>query len=176
MGTHLAARFALLIVGIGAVSSACTADSTVAGHGGSSITPAPSISTVTPTQVVSGCQVTVPTPVPSSEPWRSSLFGSSVAYGNGQLWVGGLASSGVIQFEAAESGWKLGWWRSVPGRLSITGRRLDDAASPLRASVPDGYGDSGFQASGVYFPTPGCWEITGTIGTASLTFVTFVNA
>jgi hypothetical protein len=33
---------------------------------------------------------------------------------------------------------------------------------------------TGFQASGVQFPTEGCWEVTGTVGTTSLTFVTFV--
>jgi hypothetical protein len=44
----------------------------------------------------------------------------------------------------------------------------------LRSSVPDGYGTHGFQSSGVYFPTEGCWEVTGTVGGSSLTFVTFV--
>jgi hypothetical protein len=42
--------------------------------------------------------------------------------------------------------------------------------------VPDGYGDRGFHSSGVYFPTSGCWEVTGTVGSATLTFVMFVNA
>jgi hypothetical protein len=71
-------------------------------------------------------------------------------------------------------GMKFGWWRSVPGTLQITGRRLDRAAPAVRAHVPSGYGDRGFQSSGVYFPTPGCWEVTGTVGTARLSFVTLV--
>jgi hypothetical protein len=29
----------------------------------------------------------------------------------------------------------------------------------------------GFQASYVIFPTPGCWEVTGRVGDASITFV-----
>jgi hypothetical protein len=173
MRMFAAARFALLMVGIGALA-ACTADPRV--PGGLSSTPAPSSATVAPTQMVGNCHVTLPEPVPSSEPWRAELFGSGAAYGNGQLWVGGLTESGVIQFEAAQSGWKLGWWRSVPGSLTITGRRLDEPAPSLRSSVPDGYGDRGFQSSGVYFPTPGCWEVTGTVGSATLTFVMFVNA
>ncbi len=70
---------------------------------------------------------------------------------------------------------KLGWWRTTPGTLTISGRRLDAPAPPLRADVPDGYGSSGFQASGVFFPTEGCWEITGTVGAATLSFVTFVR-
>jgi hypothetical protein len=42
--------------------------------------------------------------------------------------------------------------------------------------VPDGYGDRGLgvPASGVWFPTEGCWEATGRVGSTSLTFVTFV--
>jgi hypothetical protein len=55
-----------------------------------------------------------------------------------------------------------------------SGRRLDAPAPPARAPAPDGYGDTGFQASGVDFPTEGCWEVTGTLPTTRLTFVTFV--
>jgi len=55
------------------------------------------------------------------------------------------------------------------------GRRLDEPASPLRAEIPAGYGDFGFQSSALIFPTPGCWEVTGHVGTASLTFVTLVH-
>ncbi len=69
---------------------------------------------------------------------------------------------------------KFGWWRAVPGKLAITGYRTDAAAPAAIGDVPDGYGDMGFQASGVTFPAEGCWNITGTVGTASLTFTTFV--
>jgi hypothetical protein len=71
-------------------------------------------------------------------------------------------------------GMKFMWWRGVKGKLQITGRRLDAPAKPARADVPDGYGDQGFQASGVVFPTPGCWEVTGSVGRDRLTFVTEV--
>jgi hypothetical protein len=71
-------------------------------------------------------------------------------------------------------GVKLGWWRRVSGRLTISGRRLDGKAPALRASVPDGYGDTDFQSSGVWFPTEGCWEVMGEVGTTTLTFVVFV--
>jgi hypothetical protein len=33
---------------------------------------------------------------------------------------------------------KLGWWRGVPGKLRITGRRLYIPAPPLKGDVPDG--------------------------------------
>jgi len=71
-------------------------------------------------------------------------------------------------------GTKLGWWRNVPGQVEINGRRLDAPAPPLVGRGSDGYGTIGFQASGVHFPTQGCWEITGSIGESELTFVIFV--
>jgi hypothetical protein len=70
---------------------------------------------------------------------------------------------------------KFVWWRGVKGQLSIEGRRLDADAPPLRASIPDGYGDSGVQASALIFPTEGCWEVTGRVGDAALTFITRVT-
>jgi hypothetical protein len=69
---------------------------------------------------------------------------------------------------------KWPWWRGVRGELSIEGRRLDGEAESLGAEIPEGYGLSGFQPSGILFPSEGCWEVTGTVGDASLTFVTLV--
>jgi hypothetical protein len=66
---------------------------------------------------------------------------------------------------------KLGWWRGVRGKVSVGGRRLDAPAPPLRADVPAGYGPLGFQASGLTFPTVGCWRVTGSLGGARLSFV-----
>lgn len=37
------------------------------------------------------------------------------------------------------------------------------------------YGEHGFQATYLVFPTPGCWEITGGVGDARLTFVVLVK-
>jgi hypothetical protein len=71
-------------------------------------------------------------------------------------------------------GMKWPWWRGVAGALSIEGRRLDGPAAPLRAQIPDGYGDRGFQVTGLLFPSEGCWEVTGRAGGAALTFVTRV--
>jgi hypothetical protein len=67
---------------------------------------------------------------------------------------------------------KWPWWRGVPGKLAIEGRRLDAPAPGLRAEITDGYGDSGFQPISLIFPTQGCWEVTGKVGGARLTFVT----
>ncbi len=69
---------------------------------------------------------------------------------------------------------KFPWYRAVPGQLAIEGRRLDAEAPPLRSRIPEGYGEIGFQATALIFPTEGCWEVTGRVGEASLTFVTLV--
>jgi hypothetical protein len=70
---------------------------------------------------------------------------------------------------------KWPWWRAVTGDLQIHGHRLDAVASPLRADVqPNSYPARGFLPSTLYFPTEGCWEVTGTIDDNSLTFVTLV--
>jgi hypothetical protein len=45
----------------------------------------------------------------------------------------------------------------------------------LRARISGNYGDSGFQPVSISFPTEGCWEITGSVGDASLTIVTLVE-
>jgi hypothetical protein len=71
---------------------------------------------------------------------------------------------------------KFGWTRGegLRGKLKIYGRRLDAPAAPLRANIPEGYGDTEFQATALTFPTEGCWEVTGEVGDTSLTFVTRV--
>jgi hypothetical protein len=103
--------------------------------------------------------------------------------GNGALWTG-LWPEGTVVFGPSFPGsinedgsleMKFWWWRAIPGeQLTVEGRRLDAEAAPLSASIPDGYERSQFQATGLIFPTPGCWEVTGTAGAASLTFVTRV--
>ncbi|MDX1612938.1 MAG: hypothetical protein R3300_01435 [Candidatus Promineifilaceae bacterium] len=74
---------------------------------------------------------------------------------------------------------KWPWYRTIPGRMVISGRRLDGPAAPMPVVVlqgePDGYGPTGFHPSELIFPGPGCWQVTAHIGVqASLTFVTEV--
>ncbi|HSE20603.1 MAG TPA: hypothetical protein VLB68_03070 [Pyrinomonadaceae bacterium] len=126
------------------------------------------------------CEVTKPNDVAAGEekPARDS-------YGNREVSVGpfGLWPDGTIEFKPGGAGFvtrsgalgmKFGWMRGVSGELKITGRRLDAEAPPLRSQVPAGYGDRGFQATYLIFPTPGCWEVTGHVGDSSVTFVTKV--
>lgn len=138
---------------------------------------APTASPVPPGPV-SDCPVTQPQTTPPEIGQR--LFGWMSAYGNDDLWVGGLGQDGIMAFPegAVHSdgsiGTKLGWWRNVSGSVEISGRRLDGRAPRLHGEGSDGYGNIGFQASGVSFPTEGCWELTGRVGDAELTFVTYV--
>ncbi len=116
------------------------------------------------------CPITRPN---NSQP-PGDTFGSGFQ-GNGQLWVG--LGNGIVSWQRdpdGSVGTKFGWWREANGKLKIEGRRLDAPAPPVRASVPDGYGDAGFQATRIIFPTDGCWQATGSVGGASLTFVLLV--
>jgi hypothetical protein len=102
---------------------------------------------------------------------------SSRQYGNGALWTV-LPEGGALVITPDQTGalvMKFPWWRAVTGGLVITGRRLDAPAPPLQASIPDGYGESGSQASGLIFPGEGCWEVTGRAGEGALTFVVSVR-
>lgn len=114
---------------------------------------------------------------PNDNPAKDSSL-----YGNGKLWTT-LWPKGTVEFRPGGPGFidadgslsmKFNWWRGVRGRLTIKGRRLDASAPPLGASIPEGYGDIGFQSSALIFPTEGCWEVTASVGETSLTFVTRV--
>lgn len=72
-------------------------------------------------------------------------------------------------------GIKFAWNRLKPGQLNVGGRRLDGEAPPARGYFSDGYGEIGAESMYLVFPTPGCWEITGTVGGSSLTFVLLVE-
>lgn len=98
-------------------------------------------------------------------------------HGNGKLWTV-LPPDGKLMItpEGGTLRWKFPWWRAVRGQLTIVGRRLDEAGGQLKADIPTGYGETRFQASGVFFPSEGCWEITGIAGGAALTFVVEVRA
>ena len=94
------------------------------------------------------------------------------SHGNGKIWTV-LPIDGKLRITPerdGSTGEKFPWWKEVPSPLTVTGRRLDGPAAPLRAWIPSGYGEK-FQATGLYFPTGGCWEITGKAGDAELTFV-----
>jgi hypothetical protein len=127
------------------------------------------------------CPVTITT---RTVPPDAGFTRAGFNYGGSRLrahlhWPRGTLSAGILPGGGAmatvmEDGsiWlKLGWWRGLPGKLVITGRRLDRAAPPLDADVPSGYGRTGFVPSGLVFPTTGCWKVEGRLGPARLSFV-----
>lgn len=122
------------------------------------------------------CPVTLPN---ESVPPEATDWGPDDSYGNGKLWTLFWPYGVVLaQPEWVEGDGSIGvkwpWWRGVRGELKIEGRRLDNPAGPARADISPDYGLTGFQPSGIYFASEGCWEVTGRVGSASLTFVTLV--
>ncbi len=126
------------------------------------------------------CPVTFPNGSQPPDEITPGLQPSPHRHGNDVLWadlgVGGKIVPAPEQFQEDGSlNWKMGWDRGVRGKLTVTGRRLDAPTPPAQGHYDiEGYGDIGFQAGGIHFPSEGCWEITGRVGDASLTFVTLV--
>jgi hypothetical protein len=120
------------------------------------------------------CPVTLPNhPVPNSA--VSRRFG----YRRGQiaveLWPFGVTLVQRSDVEPDGSlGVKVGWYRYGRGRVRIAATRIDKPGRVTRTSVPSGYGSTGFQSSAIYFPSPGCWKVTATVGRSQLTYVTVV--
>lgn len=85
-----------------------------------------------------------------------------VGWGSGPPWVKGANK-------------KVMWVKPAGRPLIISGRRLDADAKPMIADQPGDYSSFGYDPTNLFFPTGGCWEITGKVGTASITFVTFVR-
>lgn len=75
---------------------------------------------------------------------------------------------------SSEDGIKVGWFRPDGATLEITGQRLDSQAPPLDAHVPCCY-PTQFQATGLAFPTEGCWEVTATAAESVLSFIVQVE-
>jgi len=139
--------------------------------------PVPSPVPPAPTNVLAACPVTIPNgSVPPNVPGADPIkVPCPSCHGNGTLWTT-FPPDGQVQATPNSAGsleTKFPWW-SGPGisdALTIQGRRIDAPAPPLAARIPSGYEGGGFQATGIIFPTVGCWEVTGKAGTASLTFV-----
>lgn len=75
---------------------------------------------------------------------------------------------------ASEEGVKVGWYRPAGAALEIMGQRLDAQAPPLDAHVPCCY-PTRFQATGLFFPTEGCWQVTARAADRELAFVVWVE-
>jgi len=66
-------------------------------------------------------------------------------------------------------------WLKRPGlAIRISGHRIDDNSVQLRSQLSDEFTPQGIQPSHLIFPTPGCWRVTATAGSETLSFVTTV--
>jgi hypothetical protein len=93
-----------------------------------------------------------------------------VNYGKDDLWVM-LPPPDLAPIKSGSTySVKVPWWRSVPGDLQMSARRLDGPGT-ADAEIPSGYGKQGFQVSGLMLSDLGCWEVTGVLGDSVVTFV-----
>jgi hypothetical protein len=129
-------------------------------------------SDVASTAAARECLVTPYATGTPSDPNTASF--TSVWYGNGSLWAG-LDQAYEGKWYAGPLGVKVLWYRSTQGALTIVGARLDQAAPPLTAHIPEGYGLQGPQSTSIEFPTEGCWKVTGRVDGQTLEFTVQVN-
>jgi hypothetical protein len=87
---------------------------------------------------------------------------------DGRIW----ASAPGLQSYRPE-GNKVLWVKPSGSQLEVKGRRLDGQAALLQVHIPGGYADD-YQASGVTFPTPGCWEIEAKADGTEWSFVVYI--
>ena len=141
--------------------------------------PLPLESIVTGSCPVTGPPATPLTPPPPAKtgPNPDVVFYAgpgNFLYGNDVLIVT-LPNDGTLHPSDVSRGFsggvKFPWWRIAHGPLVVATQRLDRVSVPLPADVPSGYGETGFQVSGLRFPSPGCWEVSGIIDGKTLTFV-----
>jgi hypothetical protein len=91
--------------------------------------------------------------------WHCDLDNRLCAVKNGTWRAGGI---------------KVGWRKPPGATFEVSGHRLDAEAPPLKASLPDEYPGT-FQASGLTFPTEGCWEVEARTDENTLRFVVQVE-
>jgi len=74
-----------------------------------------------------------------------------------------------------EPGQKVLWYKPA-SPLIVTGRRTDGAAPPLVYTSRDPRPQGTMQASRIYFPTTGCWDVDAKAGSSELRFVVLVKS
>lgn len=141
----------------------------------------PTDPTVAPEWKPEACPVTKPPvkpfvppePYPPSAPWSGAFW-----YGTDDLWT--QVATGSWPLRQKVFWWRDGYsWKEDPTpALTVTARRLDAPAPPVRASDATNAYAPDIQSAmlvGVDFPTSGCWEVTGRLGDDELSFVVLVG-
>lgn len=175
-------RFLILLFMVAFISTGCVNRGSSSAQPSATRLPPPAATVSSPTATLSAPTPSIVVPCPITTPNGNTPPGEQAApdyLGNGALWTG-LWSNGTVLIaprniqDDSSLAMKFFWWRGVRGALTIEGKRLDTPAPPLRSHIPEGYGDIGFQSTAIIFPTEGCWQVTGKVGDALLTFVTRV--
>ena len=136
------------------------------------------------TPIAFACETTDPVtdrPASDVDPFSED---ASVYYEDG-IWVS-IPDDGLLELSAAQSvsfgelqGWRtetFTWLREegVEGFIVVSGERLDEE-SDLQPQTPLSpqrqYVQVGWVETGIAFPDEGCWEVTGTVGHHSITWV-----
>jgi hypothetical protein len=117
------------------------------------------------------CPTTEPIQAQPPDDPNADAFGYSLWQINGDrtLW----ATWGADRLKAGRKANKVLWIRPAGAQLTVSGRRLDASAPPMKATIPCCY-PTGYQASGLTFPSEGCWQVDAAAGTSKLTFITAV--
>ena len=103
---------------------------------------------------------------------------SADSFGNGPWYVDDDRSiwAGWQPLVSGKAGNRIMWIKPPGQRLEITGRRLDGETAPLKVESNASYLTKGFEPNRLFFPVPGCWEVTATSGEEELVFVVEVYA
>src|SRR5690349_16029485 len=91
------------------------------------------------------------------------------------IWASASWATGTTRGLNVAKEWiKVGWFRPAGAKLVVTGQRLDGEAPPLQFEAACCY-PTRFQASGLYFPAEGCWEVTAKAAEEELLFTVWIE-
>ena len=137
------------------------------------------------------CPVTTPPTIPfiPPSPFPTAISDNSFWIGTEKLWIGlrkenvwgwGPRAPGHENDLTSKTFWMskdFHYDKEYPPGLTVTGRRLDGPAPPLRTMRTTNAfpGPTAAMLSGVIVPVPGCWEITGDYKGERLSFVVWVT-
>jgi hypothetical protein len=144
----------------------------------------------TQSDIPASCPVTKPPehPFVPPAPYPSKFTANGFWFGTNKLWINLRADGtwkGLPKWPDGTVRQKLFWWREgydwhrePQPKLRVTGKRLGASASPLQSGVSHGWTsdqDHPFIVNGINLPALGCWEITGRVDDAELSFVVWVT-
>ena len=132
--------------------------------------------------VTAPCAETDPTPIPARP--RALADTTSAWYGQGDIWVGLPDYAPVAQGDALVLRFPIvtlveGVPTDSRGAPVVTAQRTDAAGEApgqiTGFSRAFGTDDLSFWSASVAFPEPGCWTVTGLLGTAAVHFTISVE-